>query len=254
MLSTCCKRLVWWLAGKGRWCGNLWMALLRALWVSLVPGWGNTLISAAGSLWTIPSMPPLFLSEAEKSTWIWISSAQRGGCGSKGGSCAKCAAAIFELRPLLVYFPPRTSCLVSHILIHTPINGGTHNPSDGWGDFFPESVCCWVAERWTYRSADISALIFCSFQSYCSYRLNVSGLFSADIIGCSSFKKGNILLFKQCRSSLWITPTIFTVSTLNGYSAVISHICKILISYKSLSNFVSISAADSAQITCFLFF
>lgn len=68
----------------------------------------------------------------------------------------------------------------------------------------------------------------------------------------SSFKKGNVLLFLHCWSSLWITPTIFTVSTLNGYSAVISHIFKILIRHKSLSNFISISTADSTQITCLI--
>lgn len=127
------------------------MALLRTLWVSrvsLVPGWGNGLISAASSLWTIPSMLPLFLSEAEKSTWIWISCTQRGGCDSEGAPAPNVPQPYFNSGLFWINFHLWQAAL-SHTFRLKYRQMWRKSDSLWWLGLLSTSfhVCCWVAEQ-----------------------------------------------------------------------------------------------------------
>lgn len=178
------------------------MALLRVLWVSwvcVVPGWGNRLIFAAGSLWTIPSMPPLFLSEAEKSALLWICCARRGGCDSEGAPAPNVPRPYLNSGLFWLNFHLWPAAL-SHTFWFKYRSVWWKSDSLWWLGWLLACECLLLGsqatERWSYRSADISASIFTLLESYCSYRLDVSGPFNVQTsLAVVRLKTGMLLLF-----------------------------------------------------------
>lgn len=172
MLSTCCKRFVRWLAGRrgsavifGWGCCAL-RQYPECLWCQ-AEGTGSSLLPAASGQ---HRQCPIVFDRGRKFRFHlhFLCLAWRMCCAW----LQRCSCTIFELGPLISYHF-HLCCLVSHILIQTLKNMAEITFSLMVRLIYSLWVFVAVAtERWSYRSADISALIFCPFGNLLQLSVN----------------------------------------------------------------------------------
>lgn len=171
MLSTCCKRFCFFgvcvrcLAGRGGGAvifGWRCRVLREYPRVSLVPGWGKRAHPRRRKPLDSTVNAPIVFDRGRKFcfhlNFLFFSVEDVPARGSQSANIRSQASFgiisnSFELPHLAHWDSNIDKC------------GGNHILSDGWADFFHECLLRWsrATERSSFRSADISALIFCPF-------------------------------------------------------------------------------------------